>query len=517
MPQHKYYIDLGRASDLPDPKERRIYRALEILPGVLVWITLIGMFILSWLKPIWVACFIIAFSVYWMLRTFHFSLHIVSAYRKMKAHLKINWIEKLNGLKKSDPDKDWHKIYHLIIFPMYKENLVVIKGSFKALLNSDYPKEKMIVVLAIEERAGQIAQKVASAISEEYGNKFFRFLVTEHPKDINGEIAGKGSNESWAGRQAKKDVIDPLKISYENIIVSSFDADAQVYPRYFSCLTYHYLTSANPTRSSFQPIPLYFNNFWEAPFFSRIVSSSNVFWQMMQQQRPEKITTYSSHSMGFKTLVEMDFWQTNVVSEDAGVFWKAFLFYDGDYEIVPIHYPLSMDACVGRNTWQTVVNQYKQQRRWAWGSEGIPYLIFGFFKNKKIAFNKKFRYSFLLIESFWAWGTNALLILFLGWLPLFLGGDAFNATVLSYNLPQIVRNLMTVALVGVLASIIVNTLLLRLSLSFRSKWENLLIVVQWIFLPFSLIIFGAIPAIEAQTRLMLGKYMGFWVTEKTRK
>ena len=238
---------------------------------------------------------------------------------------------------------------------------------------------------------------------------------------------------------------------------------------------------------------------------------------MLQQQRPEKITTYSSHSMSFKALVGMNFWQTNVVSEDAGVFWKAFLFYDGDYQIIPIHYPLSMDACVGKNFWQTIVNQYKQQRRWAWCSEGVPYLIFGFFKNKKIAFNKKFRYSFLMIESFWAWGTNALLILFLGWLPILLGGEGFNATILSYNLPQIVRNLMTIALVGVLAIIIINTLLLRLNFSFRGKWSNFFTVIQWIFLPVSLIIFGAIPAIEAQTRLMLGKYMGFWVTEKARR
>lgn len=516
IPSHKYYLNIGKASDLKNSKERLIYRSLEIFPGALIWGTLIGMVVFSWFRPVWIAYFIMGFCVYWLLKITYFSIYMTVAYRQLKKNLAINWLKRLKSERKK-LRADWENIYHLIVLPTYKEGPEIIRETFRNLVNCEYPKEKIIVVLAIEERAGESAKEIAKDIAAEFGNRFYRFLVTRHPKDLPGEIAGKGSNNAWAAKKAKEEIVDPAKIPYANIIISSFDADTQVYPHYFSRLTYSYLTSSHPTRSSFQPIPLYLNNIWEAPFFSRVVAFSNVFWQALQQQRPEKLVTYSSHSMSFKAVVEMNFWQKNVVSEDAGIFWKSFLFYDGDYRIVPLHYPVSMDCVADKTFIKTIIAQYKQQRRWAWGSEGIPYLLFGFLKNKKIHFKKKFHYSFLLIEGFWAWATNAFIIFLLGWLPVFLGGDKFNATVLSYNLPRVTGSLMTVALIGLLVCIVISFRLLSPRPPKYSKWKTFSMLTQWIFFPLTFIFFGSVPATDAQTRLMLGKYMGFTITEKTRK
>ncbi|MEA3295678.1 MAG: glycosyltransferase family 2 protein [Patescibacteria group bacterium] len=507
----KYYINIGKATDIKDLKQRKIYRYFEILPGFLAWTTLFSAIIFSLFFPSFVAYFIIIFCLYWLFRAIYFSFCLCSSYKEMRKNLNTDWNEKLKLIPESK------NIFHLIIFPMYKEDIVVARESFQALLKTQYPKEKMIVVLGIEERAGKTAKEIAEKIKSEFGDRFYKFLITTHPKDIQGELAGKGSNETWAIKQAKEKIIDVENISYNDIIVSCLDIDTQVFPQYFSILVYQWFNCSCPYLTSFQPIPLYLNNISEAPFFSRVVSSCNVFWQMIQQQRPEKIVTYSSHSMSFKALNEMNFWQTNVVSEDAGVFWKAFLFYNGDYQIFPLHYPVSMDSCLSKNLKDTIISQYKQQRRWAWGSEGIPYLLFGFLKNKKIPFIKKFHYAFLLVEGCWAWATNALLILFLGWLPIMLGGSVFRETMLSYSLPSITGNIMKITLIGIVVFVIINTLLLGSRNFYFSKSENFFILTQWIFLPISLIIFGALPALDAQTRLMLGKYMGFSVTEKVRK
>ena len=514
--QFRDYLKISRSSELSG-RDKFIYRFFEVFPGLIAWLTLAGIVYFSWRYPIGIAFFIIAFDVYWLLKTFFLSFHLRSSYRQMKKNLAVNWQEKLNQLTISNKQlaiNNWHDIYHLVILPTYKEGIEIVFPTLKALADCNYSKGRLIVVLALEERAGQSYKEMAENLFQEFKEKFFIFLVTNHPKDIPGELAGKGANEAWAAKRAKEKIIDNLEIPYENIIVSSFDIDTRVLPDFFHCITYYYLTCDDPIHSSFQPVPMYSNNIWHVPFLSRVVASSATFWHMMQQERPERMATFSSHSMSFKALEEQGFWQTNVVSEDSRIFWSSLLFYDGNYNVVPLYYPVLMDAVVGNNFWKTAANQYRQQRRWGYGVENIPYILFGFLKNKKISLYRKIYFSFNQIEGFWSWSTNALFIFLLGWLPLLLGGERFNTTLLAYNLPVITRTLMSLAMMGLVSSAILSTILLPPRPREYGRWKFLPMVLQWILLPFTIVIFGSVPGLEAQTRLMLGKYMGFWVTEK---
>jgi len=504
----KNYIEVSKASDLKEKKERIIYRFFEILPGFFSWTILISSIVLSYFKPVIVGIFIIAFDFYWFLKVVALSIYQLSAFFKMKKNLQINW------LSLAKENKEFGKIFHLVCLPFYKEEKETIEDSLQAILNSNYPKEKIIIVLAVEEAGGKKAKKIAREIEKKFKDKFYKFFLFFHPQHLPNEIPGKGSNVNFAIENVKEKILK--EIPPENIIFSIFDIDTKPYPNYFAILTYQYLKLKMPQHVCFQPIPVYHNNIWEVPFFSRIIATSNTFWQMMQQERPEQLVSYSSHSLPFTLVLKLGY-PKNVISDDSRIFWKSYFLYDGNFKTIPLFYPVSMDAVLGKNLWRTIINQYKQQRRWAFGAENIPYIMFGFLKNKKIPLSQKIFHTMVMFEGFISWAVASLLIFLLGWLPLVLGGEDFKGTIFGYNLPIITRNLMIIASVGMVLSAILSILLLPKSPSKFGALKKLSIFFQWIFLPPLLILFGAFPALDAQTRLLFGKYLDFWTTEKFKK
>ncbi len=504
----KKYLHIGSAADL-EGTDRVLYRALEILPALLAWGTLVLVVFLSWKRPVWVAIFIIAFDLYWLIKTIFLAFHIRASWRHIQHNFLLDWQERLKPMK-------WNHLQHLVVLPTAGESQEIVHETLSSIEACGWPRDRMIVVLAMED-AGAEVHAMGDSFIEKYKDVFGIFMVTYHPQGLPGEMRGKGSNETWAMREAKK-VIDARAIPYEHIIASSFDIDTKLYPQFFFCLAWHFLTVEKPYRSSFQPVPFYHNNVWDIGAISRVVATSGTFWQMMQQERPERLTTFSSHSMSFKSLVEVDFWQTNIVSEDSRIFWNHFMYYDGDWSVVPMSYPVSLDANIAPSTWQTFKNVYRQQRRWGWGVENVPYVLFGFIKNRKISRIKKLKFSFNLVEGFWSWATNALLMFALGWLPVYLSVREYRTWLILKNLPYITRNIMIISMFGIITSAVISQAMLRRTREDFHERKRPSFVLHWILMPLSIIFFGAFPGLEAQTRLALGGRfrLGFWVTPKTR-
>ncbi|MEW5805516.1 MAG: glycosyltransferase family 2 protein [Patescibacteria group bacterium] len=516
--EEKSYLRLARPFELKDKKERRIFRFYEMLPGLLAWGTLILFILSAKFFPEQTSFFLIIFVLFWFLRTIYFTFLLFSGFRKTKTNQKISWRKKIESLsfpRLTLPNlKSLNQLWQLVILPTYKEPYPVLRDSLEALKNSGYPVSQMIVVVGFEKREQKQAEPIAEKIRQEYQTIFGHFLITFHP-DQPGELAGKGANEAYTGKQVLEKVINPAKIPLENIITTVLDADTQVDPGYFDCLSYHYLTCQKPLRSSFQPIPLYTNNIWQAPVFSRILAFSTTFWQMIQQARPEAMVTYSSQSIGFKPITEIGFWQENLISEDSRIFYQCFLHFDGDWQVVPLYFSVRMDANFGSSFWQTIKRLYVQQRRWAYGAENIPYLLYGYRKNKKISLKEKIKHAFIIIEGFHSWTTHSVILFFLGWLPLWLGSHNFKFTILSYNLPQIAGFFMRFSMIGLFLTAYFAMVLMPKKPGSISRAEKIWLFFQWLLGPVSIFL-STLPAIDAVTRLMLGKYMGFHVTLKSR-
>jgi cellulose synthase/poly-beta-1,6-N-acetylglucosamine synthase-like glycosyltransferase len=497
-------------SIFPSLSDYRKYRILEIIPGVFTWGTFVLAIVLSFVAPLWAIYYIIVFDLYWLTRILYLVLFMVVSFMRYRKTVRVDWLPKVQSLP------SWQEYTHLIFFPTYKEPLEVLRGTFTALTKVHYPLNKFIVVLAGEEKDQEHFESVAQSIQAEFGQKFFRLMVTVHPKDIPGEIAGKGANINWAGHEAQK-FIDELHLSYDKVIVSAFDADTCAHPQYFAYLTYVYMNHPRPTRASYQPMAMFNNNVWESPPITRVISYSTTFWLMTEQSRPEHMLTFASHSMSFKALVDVGFWQTDVVSDDSRISLQCLMEYDGDYEVVPLYLPVSMDVVLGKTFWRTLKSQYIQQRRWGYGVENFPYVVWNFLRNKKMPAMKRFRYFFNQIEGVYSWATSAILIAIMGRLPLWVLAHKTETSVIAQTAPNILQWLMILGTIGLVIQAILGTTLLPPKPKNTSTWRLFIMIAQWALLPLTLIFFGSIPATEAQTRLMLGKYLGFNVTEKVRK
>lgn len=487
------------------------YRIYEILPGLSIWLSIFLMFFLAFNKPLWLVYFIIVYDIYWVLKVFNFSVYLIIAWCRLKKTQKIDWSAKINLLDNVDSKR------HLIFLTVYNEEWGVVEPAIKSVVESVYDKTKFTLVIAGEEKKKENFGRISEKTKELFKDNFNDIVCIMHPVNLLDEIPGKGSNMHYAEIQMKE-YVDEKGWNYNDVIVTVFDIDTVCDKYYFSYLTYLYCTNPNPTRTSYQPVALYNNNMWESPSVLRVMAFGTTFWLMTALAQQDRLVTFSSHSMSFRALVDAGFHDKRIVSEDSRIFYQCFLAYNGDYRVTPMYIPVSMDTVRDDNWWKSIKNLYKQQRRWAWGVEHVPYLIWEFRKKGKlIPFWKKAKWIWNEWEGKWSWALVAIIITFLPRLPLAIASNLIKQSALYFNAPFLLHYLITGAMLGLLLSAVLSFPLLPKVPESHPKHRYLTVVFQWLLLPFSMIFVSAIPAIDAATHLMFGKYLGFNVSQKKRK
>ncbi|MBP5648021.1 glycosyltransferase family 2 protein [Candidatus Saccharibacteria bacterium] len=535
--------------EIPQGKRTKLYRFLEILPGLISYGAIILLFILSLVDPVLGAIYLFILIASTLVKAVGVAYRTIQGYEVIKRTSRVDWHKRIEELEHphdsyehllGEDNKSYHfeehldnlkmmaamgsdypkpsSIYHAVIMAAYNEGIEVLKPSIEAINKNTFPNERIIFVLAYEERGGEEIEKTVKTLATQYKNVFKAFLLIKHPANLPNEVIGKGPNLTYAGHELVK-YVKKQHLPIENIIVTSLDSDNHMAPKYLDSVAYEFITHPNRQRLSYQPVSLFMNNIWDAPAPTRIIAVSNSFFNVITTMRPHLLRNFASHSQPLQALEAMDFWSKRTIVEDGHQYWRSLFFFNGDYSVLPIRIPIYQDAVIDETLWKTIKAQFVQVRRWYYGASDVAYVGSKLFipKSKRLVpFWQLFPKFWRLLDGHVTLAILAPIVAFGGWVPMLM--NISTHSMVTYNIPNIVSIVETFACIGLIVSILVSLKMLPARPAKYRKGRRLLMILQWILMPVTSIIYQSLAAFYAQTRLMLGRYMEkFDVTKKVVK
>lgn len=478
-------------------------RLLEILIPLTSWVFITMPLWLSFWHPALVAYFIITFDVYWFYKSFTLAYSAIRSYLTMQAHIKVDWLAKAKQLK------TFSQCRHIVIIPEYKEPIHILQRTLHNLSLQDIPKEKLIVVLATEAK-DEHADEVARALKKEYGKTFGSFLITKHPMLVN-EVAGKSSNMAWAAKETVKQLGSVINPVYTTI--TSCDADAMLHPKYFSYLSYAFLSDDKNAFHFYQGAILFYSNIWRIPMPNKLFNTINSIWNLAILSQTSRFINFSTYSLSLATVIDVGYWDVDVIPEDYHLFFKVYFGKGNLVQTKGIFLPVLVDAAESHTFVKTLINQYEQSKRWAWGVSDIPFVIRNAFIHTEIPFFDRLRRVIMILEHHIFWPANWFLLTIGSTIPP-LVNPAFGRTVLGHNLAQLSSGILTLSTIFLVIVFIIDWRIRPPKPKEYAAWKLPFLYLQWFTLPIISFFLSALPGLDAHTRLMLGKRLEYRVTEK---
>jgi hypothetical protein len=520
--------------EIPRQAEKtKAYLFFEKLPAILSWSLLATPIVLSQISARATIFFILAYILLWFIRMVGLNVRVLQGWRTMQIHKKLPWhklLEDLENRHVSIRKPKWHRenierldrypvpykpseIIHAVMIASYNESINTIEPTVQAVIDSNFDARKVILVMAYEGRDGAQSEKAVQAIVKKHGKKFLHAIAVKHPL-TPGEVRGKGGNITFAAKELQK-YLKKQKIDPGKVVVTTLDSDNRPHPNYLPALTYTYSLCPEPKFISFQPIPMFTNNIWDAPAPMRVIATGNSFWMIIQSLRPHILRNFSAHAQSMRAIIDTDFWSVRTIVEDGHQFWRTYFRYDGKHEVYPIFVPIYQDAVLADGYRRTLKAQFIQLRRWAWGASDIAYVITkGFLTKNKISLWDKTAKTFRLIEGHISWATAPPILLFSAFIPVLFNPDDIAAN----QLPNVASTIQRVAMIGLAITLFLSFKALPPKPLRYKRHRTIFMVLQWAILPITTLGYSATSALYSQTRLALGKYLDkFDVTEKHTK
>jgi hypothetical protein len=403
----------------------------------------------------------------------------------------------------------YKELRHIIIIPHVKEPLSILRDSVECIKNQSFPTNQIVVVLAAE-AADPNGVKVSEELKKEFEGSFFDIWITNHVLGED-EAVGKSANMAWAGKEAARRASE-LGWDSKTTTITSCDADSKFDPSYFSYMSYKYLTTEDAEYKYYTGAMIFYNNIWRLKFYARVKNSMSSIYNVGRLVRTDKLVPFSTYTSSLWMIQEIGFWTPWVTPEDFHMFFKALLKFDSKVETIPLFLKTMSDAAEGETHWETIVNNYKQSRRWSWGISDDGWVLQNMFKN----WNKySIRSKYIALHTIFDHVTGpvvGILILVGGNIPPLLN-DSFNRINLGANLPYISSTVIRLTAVFMILVVILD-FFLKPKRKDNSIIKVLLSLLEWPFLTIASFFLTILPGIEAHTRLLFGKYLEYYVTVK---
>lgn len=515
------------------------YKVLTILPGAAALAIIITICVGYWLflfgkasdyqwLTFFIAGCILIYYVRWLIRGFEYATFMIIAIFSLWQADKNRYDKILSQSDDLSPeekrlantlpnDKSSNDVIHWCMIPMVNESYEILYDTVQALAKCNYDQQKLAVTINGEAAKKEHFLSLWSRLEKDFANTFGYFGHTLHELAAD-EMIGKWANITTAAEKLYKEILTHFNTTPDNILVTTLDADTNVDPEYFSILTYTYLITPDRKHKAYQPIIFFFNNFWQAPFFSKIISLFNSFWILFNFTKTRWTRNFSTHAQPLDGLLETRFWSKQTIVEDGHQYRRSYFAMKGNYECVPVYAKVYQDCNLNVSLTQTALAQYKQMRRWSHGAEDIPY-SYAQIKNQRKTIDRATALfeHIRLFESIVLWSTFHIVLLAGLFFTYFKDIQLSNYVSLGTAISLFARFSMILMIIIIWVQIVFCP---RKQLKNRPRKLRELLKLLFAFAILvwpTLLLFSGLPALHTQIALMLWKPMRkFNVTTKIR-
>jgi cellulose synthase/poly-beta-1,6-N-acetylglucosamine synthase-like glycosyltransferase len=300
----------------------------------------------------------------------------------------------------------------------------------------------------------------------------------------------------------------------EDLTITSCDADSVLDKDYFRELTREFLTCPKPENAIWQT-PIFFDhNIWLTPASVRLLTFFNNAVQVSELSSPFSLVyPLSTYSLSFKLVVDVDYWDPIVISDDWHMFLRCFFAKDGDMTVRSMFLPTIGEPFVGETTLKTWKMVYNTHIRHAWGAADMVYILQQWGQHPRAPFYKKLARLFKIWHDNLVFSVGGIFVAVGTGLSIVLDRNPV-VTYPHFPIPYVIEALNVLGVVGMLTIWFTERIRVRRADLSWKPGPVLSEIFSWIVFAVITFVLAGLPVLHAHTKMLFGESLTFERTPK---